>query len=152
MLPTHCAAYTPSSLPPSLTPSLPLQSSPIHPSRLPYPQVVPTAAGPISDRIPASSRPCVSRVTHFWTDTKNPTLHRQLTSLCSHHSMCMCMCMCMCVCVCVCVREREALRTQHESHRKCLKGSMGQIGDGAEWTRILKRNAKIFYSREIIHR
>ncbi|XP_034558057.1 uncharacterized protein LOC117826235 [Notolabrus celidotus] len=48
-------------------------------------KVVPTAAGPISDRIPASSRPCVSRVTHFWTDTKNPTLHRQLTFLCSHH-------------------------------------------------------------------
>ena len=42
-------------------------------------------------------------------------------------------------------REREALRTQHESHRKCLKGSMGQIGDGAEWSRIPKRNAKIFY-------
>lgn len=54
------------------------------------------------------------------------------------------------VTVSVCVRG--GLATQHESHRKWLKGSMGQIGDGTEWARILKRSAKIFSSIEIIHR
>lgn len=116
----------------------PPQSSPIHPPSLQYPQVVPTAAGPISDRIPASSRPCVSQVTHFWTGTKNPTLGRQLTSPRSHHSLCVCVLVCGCVCMCV-KKERKALLEQHESPRKCLKGSMGQIGEGTEWSRILKR-------------
>jgi len=49
--------------------------------------------------------------------------------------------------VCVCVWERErggstGGETQYKSHRKCLKGSMGQIGDGTGWTRILKRKTQ----------
>lgn len=60
-----------------------------------------------------------------------------------------------CVCVCVwarvracervCFRERGVLWTQHGSHSKCLKGSMGQIGEATELPRIIKRNTKIFY-------
>lgn len=47
-------------------------------------------------------------------------------------------------------QESEVLQSQHGSHSKRLKGTIGQIGDGAELRRIIKKKHKDILHKKII--